>query len=67
MFLLARLILDNLEGTGSREDVEEELATETLPQGINQAWVSQTLRHSTRRFINLIHADMNAFSRAFEP
>jgi hypothetical protein len=37
MFLLARLILDTLADTGSREDVEDELSSEILPQGINQA------------------------------
>jgi hypothetical protein len=37
MFLLARLVLDTLEDTGSREEVQEELANDTLPRGINEA------------------------------
>lgn len=37
MFLLGRLILDTLEDTGSREEVQQELANDNLPRGINEA------------------------------
>ena len=42
MFLLARLILDNIMDQDCREDLDEELSSEILPKGINQALVSQT-------------------------
>jgi hypothetical protein len=37
MFLLARLIMDNLYDQTDREEVEEELKDENLPRGIGQA------------------------------
>jgi hypothetical protein len=37
MFLLARLIIDTLENSGSREEVQEELERSDLPLGLNQA------------------------------
>lgn len=37
MFLLARLIMDNLMAQDSIEELEEELSTEILPKGINEA------------------------------
>ena len=37
MFLLPRLILDNLIDQDCRQDLEEELSDETLPNGIDQA------------------------------
>lgn len=37
MFLLARLIMDNLIDQESLEDLEEELDTDILPKGINEA------------------------------
>lgn len=37
MFLLARLILDNLMDQDSIEDLERELCTDTLPKGIDEA------------------------------
>ena len=37
MFLLARLIMDNLMDQDSIEDLEEELCTDTLPSGIDEA------------------------------
>ena len=40
MFLLARLIMDNLMDQDCREDLEEELNCEVLPDGIDQASVS---------------------------
>lgn len=39
MFLLARLIMDNLLGQDCYEDLEEELNGEVLPNGIDQASV----------------------------
>ncbi len=40
MFLLARLIMDNLLDQDCREDLEEELKDKMLPNGIDQACVS---------------------------
>jgi len=40
MFLLARLIMDNLLSQDNREDLEEELKFEVLPHGINEAYVN---------------------------
>lgn len=40
MFLLARLIMDNLMDQDCREDLEEELRDKILPNGIDQACVS---------------------------
>lgn len=37
MFLLARLIMDNLMVQDNIEELEEELSTDILPKGINQA------------------------------
>lgn len=37
MFLLARLIMDNLMDQDCQEDLEEELRSEILPKGIDQA------------------------------
>lgn len=37
MFLLPRLILDNLMEQDCRDDVKEELSNEVLPDGIDQA------------------------------
>ena len=37
MFLLTRLIMDNLMDQDSVEDLEEELDTDTLPTGIDEA------------------------------
>ena len=37
MFLLARLIMDNLIDQDCRQDLEEELRDEILPTGIGQA------------------------------
>lgn len=37
MFLLARLIMDNLIDQDCRQDLEEELREEILPNGIDQA------------------------------
>lgn len=37
MFLLARLIMDNLLGQEVLEDLEEEMDSEILPSGIEQA------------------------------
>lgn len=37
MFLLARLIMDNLIDQDCRQDLEEELSDEVLPNGIGQA------------------------------
>lgn len=37
MFLLARLIMDNLMDQENREDLEEELRPDTLPSGISEA------------------------------
>lgn len=39
MFLLARLIMDNLMAQDNIEDLEEELSTDILPKGINEAYV----------------------------
>lgn len=37
MFLLARLVIDNLLNQDCREDLEEELNNKTLPNGIDEA------------------------------
>lgn len=37
MFLLARLIMDNLIDQDCRQDLEEELSDGVLPNGIGQA------------------------------
>jgi hypothetical protein len=37
MFLLARLIMDNLLSQDNLEDLNEELRFEVLPHGINEA------------------------------
>ena len=37
MFLLARLIMDNLLNQDSIEDLEEELCSDILPNGIDEA------------------------------
>lgn len=37
MFLLARLIMDNFMAQDNIEELEEELGTEILPKGINEA------------------------------
>ncbi len=37
MFLLARLIMDNLIDQDCRQDLEEELSDEVLPNGIGEA------------------------------
>lgn len=37
MFLLARLILDNLADQDNLEDLEEELSNDKLPRGIDEA------------------------------
>lgn len=37
MFLLARLIMDNLMVQDSIEELEEELSTDVLPKGIDEA------------------------------
>lgn len=37
MFLLARLIMDNLMAQDNIEELEEELSTDILPKGINEA------------------------------
>ena len=37
MFLLARLIMDNLNDQDCRQDLEEELKDDVLPNGIDQA------------------------------
>ena len=37
MFLLIRLIMENLQGQGTRGDVLDELKSDTLPQGLDQA------------------------------
>ncbi|KAL2041208.1 hypothetical protein N7G274_006153 [Stereocaulon virgatum] len=55
MFLLARLIMDNLLDQICHEDLEEELRSEILPKGINQAYARILFRmqkgeHSTRRW-----------------
>jgi hypothetical protein len=39
MFLLARLIMDNLSDQDTLEDLNEELRSEILPRGIDQAYV----------------------------
>ena len=39
MFLLARLILDNLADQDNLEDLEEELSNDKLPRGIDEAYV----------------------------
>jgi hypothetical protein len=39
MFLLARLIIDNLLAQETREDFEEEMDSDVLPNGIDQAYV----------------------------
>ena len=39
MFLLARLILDNLVDQDNLEDLEEELMNDKLPRGIDEAYV----------------------------
>lgn len=39
MFLLARLIMDNLLSQDNLEDLNEELKFEVLPHGINEAYV----------------------------
>ena len=44
MFLLARLVMDNLIDQDCRQDLEEELSDENLPNGIDQAWVSRSRR-----------------------
>lgn len=38
MFLLARLIMDNLLSQDNVEDLNEELKFEVLPHGINEAY-----------------------------
>lgn len=38
MFLLARLILDNLVDQDNLEDLEEELRNDKLPRGIDEAY-----------------------------
>lgn len=39
MFLLARLIMDNLLSQETWEDVDEELRTDVLPRRIDEAYV----------------------------
>jgi hypothetical protein len=39
MFLLARLIMDNLLDQDTREDVQLELRADTLPSGTTEAYV----------------------------
>lgn len=56
MFLLARLIMDNLLSQDNLEDLNEELRFEVLPHGINEAyfdfqpWAQNTILNTTSRY-----------------
>ena len=49
MFLLARLIIDNLLAQETREDFEEEMDSDILPNGIDQAYVKNNELSTTKR------------------
>lgn len=48
MFLLARLILDNLMSQETIQDLEEELQSEILPRGIEEAYEGKDLCRNQR-------------------
>ena len=53
MFLLARLIMDNLLSQDTLEDLNEELRFEVLPFGINEAYVDSQLWARNRTLKNI--------------
>ena len=47
MFLLARLIIDNLLAQENLEDLEQEMDSDILPHGIDQAYANSPHPHSS--------------------